>query len=189
MVILISASGMAKIIMFCLQQLVHATERRILKTMSIFVEATPAPAAQTKNASQVALFLAGILVVMAVGQLFGFEKFIPLIESFKLPGGHGTATLVAGSIVASEVFALPFLLRMHLSPLMRFVSMILGWFVAILWCGVSLWLVTQGVSGNSGFLGTTVKLPVGLWTVCFSLALAVLSGWASWGMWPLRAKR
>ena len=98
-----------------------------------FTQSILAPQPRTKNSATVALLLAGILVIMAVGQLFSFEKFIPLIESYWLPGGHGTAVVVASLLVTAEVFALPFLLRMRLSTLMRIVSMVAGWLVVAGW--------------------------------------------------------
>ena len=123
---------------------------------------------------------------MVVGQLFSFEKFIPLIESFGLPGGHGTATAIAGIIVVSEVFALPFLLRMWVSPLLRSMSMVLGWVAPFAWIVLAVWLnVTASAAGNVGIFGTKVVLPVGWWIVCYAVALAILSAWASWGMWPV----
>lgn len=158
--------------------------------MGIFVDAVAAPAARTKNTTIIARFYAVVLVIMAVGQLYGFEKFIPLIEQFGLPGGHGTAVLVAGLLVTAEVFAVPFLLRMRLSPLMRIMSMVLGWLVAILWTKLSLWVVMTGATVDTiGFLGTSIALPIGWWVVCYGAALIVLAAWTSWGLWPLRKRR
>lgn len=175
--------------MFCLQRLDEVGWERILKTMSIFVETTPAPSARTKNTIIIATVYALILVVMAVGQLYGFEKFIPLIESFGLPGGHGTATLVAGMIVITEVFAVPFLLRMRLSPLMRAASMVFGWLAAALWFKLAIWAnVMTSQPEAIGFLGTSVDLPVGWWAMFYAAALLVLAAWASWGMWPFRRR-
>lgn len=154
--------------------------------MSIFVDATAAPAPKTKNTVIVATFLALLLVVMAVGQLYGFEKFIPLIEGFGLPGGETGATLVAAFIVISEVFALPFLLRMRLSPLMRIISMVLGWMAAAIWTYLAVWVLASGNGvENVGIFGTSIELPMGLWTVFYGLALGVLAAWAAWGLWPI----
>ncbi len=154
--------------------------------MSILAVATDAAHPKTHNVKQIALLYAFILVLMVVGQLFSFEKFIPLVESFWIPGGHGTATLVACVIVVGEVFALPFLLRMRLSPLMRVFSMACGWIVALLWLKLTFWAVlgTNSID-NVGLFGASLRLPVGWWAVLFSLALCILSAWASWGMWPL----
>lgn len=150
------------------------------------VKVTVAPKPRTENTKIVALLLAGILTIMVVLQLFSFEKFIPLIESYGLPGGHGTATLVAGILVVTEVFALPFLLQMPLSKLMRIVSMVCGWLAVSLWFKLSLWanLTANGID-NMGFFGASVNLPVGWWAVLFTAALGVLAVWSAWGMWPV----
>jgi len=153
--------------------------------MSIFAKAESPLVPKTKNIRPIALLYAGILVVFAVLQLFSFEEFQLLIESFWLPGGKPFAYFLSGFIVVAEVFALPFLLNMRVSTLMRYVSMVMGWLVSAMWLTISLWLqLTTNVIDNIGFLGTHVSLTPGWWTVLFSIALAMLAAWASWGMWP-----
>ncbi len=151
----------------------------------MFAVPTPAPDVKTEHIRTIALFYAGILTMMVVAQLFSFEEFIPLIESFNLPGGAGAGTVIACLIVVAEVFALPFLLRMRTSPLMRVISMLCGWLVPLLWLGITIWLNIADVqTGNVGLLGTKLELPVGWWATLYSCALGVLAIWASWGMWP-----
>lgn len=153
--------------------------------MSIFAKSTLPPPVRAKDAVNVARLYAAILVVMVVGQLFSFEKFIPLVTTFQLPGGEAAGVVVAALIVTCEVLALPFLLRMRLSPAMRALSMVCGVLAATAWLKLTIWLnVTVGAADSVGFLGTSVDLPVGWWAVCFSLALLVLSIWVGWGMWP-----
>ncbi|RYX78699.1 hypothetical protein EON76_03205 [bacterium] len=145
---------------------------------------------ESERAAQAALLLAILLIIMAVGQLYEFEKFIPLIESFETSVGHGGATLLAGVIVTSEVFALPFLLRMQTSPLMRVTSMLLGWLVVAIWIALTLWLsVAANSVTNIGLFGTKVDIPASWWAVCYSIALGVLATWAAWGMWPFRTAK
>lgn len=160
--------------------------------MSIFPHTTPAPTPKTKDASKIAIVYAVILVVLVVAQLFTFDDFLSLVGDFGFPGGIRYAHFIAALLVASEVFALPFLLRMQLSPAFRWFSMILGWLVAIIWTKISIWLVIhEGIANNVGFLGTVVSLQPGWWAIFISIALGVLAAWASWGMWPYRrnAKR
>lgn len=159
--------------------------------MIFFVSAIPAPQPKTKNVSKVALLFGGLILIMTIAQLFHFEKFIPLIEDFDLPGGELTAHLFAASIVTLEVASLPFLLRMYLSPAMRFVSMISGWIVVILWLFVQIYLNLQHSSTeNSGLLGVAVPIETGWWVVFMLAGFGIFSAWASWGMWPLeRHKR
>ncbi len=153
--------------------------------MSMIKVVTKPPKPQSEEAPKAALLLAAVFVIFAVAQLFSFEKFIPLLETFGLPGGHGTAVLVACLIVITEVFALPFLLRMPLSPLMRKVSEVCTGLAVTLWAGLALWMNSvAGAPTSAGFLGASLELPVGWWTISFSLALFVLAGWALWGMSP-----
>lgn len=149
------------------------------------VRATPAPTPKTDNIRGVSLLLAAMILLMAVGQLFSYEKFPDLLRSFWLPGDGLTAKLLAAVIVITEVFALPFLLRMRLSPLMRIVSMVCGWLVVAIWLTLGIWIniATTGAM-NAGLLGATISLPIGWWMASLMAGMGVLAVWASWGMWP-----
>ena len=158
--------------------------------MRIFIKAILNRKPRTKEAQKIAYMYAIILIVFVLAQLFTFDDFLTLIESFWLPGGAPVAHLLGGIIVISEVFALPFLLGMKLSPLMRIISMGLGWLVPLIWLKLSFWLVlTVNAVSNIGILGTKVRLIPGWWAVFFSLALGILAAWASWGLWPLVGQR
>jgi hypothetical protein len=151
--------------------------------MSFFVAATSAPPPKTKNIRTISLFTAAIFAIMAVAQLFSFEDFPALMATLWLPGGEAVATSLAAGIVIGEVGALPFLLAMPLSSWFRKVSVGLGWVVILLWLYVALWSnIFAPNTANSGILGTTIPLPLGWWSVFFTLALGVLMAWSSWGM-------
>ncbi len=153
--------------------------------MSVLVKSTPAPAPRTDTAAKISILYAAILVVMAVAQLFTFEEFLPYIQSLHLPLSTSTIYVLGPLIVISEVFAVPFLLRMWLSLAFRYLSMFLGWMAAGLWLFISFWTVTSSTSVDTvGFLGTVVSLVPGWWAVFISLALGVLAAWSSWGLWP-----
>ncbi len=154
-------------------------------SMSIFATIEQPTKPKTKNVKSIAILYAGILVVFSVAQLFNFNEFQLLIQSFWLPGGAPLAYFLSGFIIVAEVFALPFLLNMRTSSLMRMTSMVLGWVAAAFWLFMSVWVqLTTNAISNIGFLGTTVSLTPGWWTVLFSVALVILTMWASWGMWP-----
>ena len=158
--------------------------------MSVFVKATPAKEPRTRETQKIAYMYAALLVVFALSQLFNFDSFLTLLESFWLPGGVPVAHLLGGIIVVSEVFALPFLFGMRLSPSTRIISMILGWLTPLIWLKLSLWLnLTINAVSNMGFLGTTVRLIPGWWAVFFSIAIGLLAAWASWGLWPGKRKK
>jgi len=153
--------------------------------MSFLPIAKIAPVAKTVVSRRVALVYAAILTVMAVAQLYSFDDFLVLAKTFGDISGVGGAYLVAAFLVTSEVLAIPFLLRMSLSPAFRWVSMVLGWIVAATWLKVTIWLALQSAgTGNVGFLGTVVTVTPGWWAVLISVLLAVLSGWSAWGLWP-----
>jgi len=153
--------------------------------MTQLAHATKAPAPRSDSAKTVAWVYAGILVVMALLQLFAFEDFLPLMASYDLPGGYGTTGLVGCLIVLSEVFAVPFLLRMALSPLMRWVSLACSVLAPLLWAKLAIWGAISGsVLENSGFLGTKVPFHSGGELFLVSSILLALSIWTAWGLWP-----
>lgn len=154
--------------------------------MSLFVQPTPAPTPKTSNTIWISLALAAVMVVLAVAQLYKYEHFPDVIADLGLPGGAAAASIYAALLVFGEVLALPFLLRMQLSPAMRVISMVSGWLTIVGWLVIAVWsnLVVDGV--NSGVLGATVPVVLGWWTVCVFVALGVLAAWSAWGMWPCR---
>lgn len=155
--------------------------------MSVFAKRTPAPGAKSQAAKQIAWYYAGIITVMLVAQLFTFEKFLELIVTFNLPMGEGY--ILVPIITVAELFALPFLLRMPLSIAFRWLSMVCGWFVAVFWLFISLWLTTAGSTVESvGFLGSIGELSPGWWAVFISLSFVILAAWSAWGLWPVRPK-
>ncbi|MFZ2125182.1 MAG: hypothetical protein WA087_03200 [Candidatus Saccharimonadales bacterium] len=158
--------------------------------MKFFVEAVPARTPKTREVKQVAYLYAAILVVFVLAQLFTFDDFLRLVTSFYIPGGKAASYFLASLIVSAEVLALPFLLGMSASPLMRIISMVLGWIVPAIWIFFAVWLnVTINAVLNIGYLGTVVNLMPGWWAVCFGVAMAILAAWASWGMWPFDTPR
>ncbi len=153
--------------------------------MSFFVRLTNAPAMKTANVGKISLLLAGPLLIMALAQLFNFEKFPSILEHMGLTN-EVQAKLVAALLVTTEVLALPFLLRLKLSNAMRIFSMVMGWLTVLLWVLLAIWQNVHAASTNNGILGATVALPVGIWTIFFFIGLGVLTIWAAWGMWPIQ---
>jgi hypothetical protein len=149
-------------------------------------EATPP---RSESVKITALVFAGILIVMVIGQLFSFEKFIPLIGDYMLPGGERTATIMASLIVISEVLALPFLLRMRLSRLMRWVSLSFSVVSVIIWLLLGLTVLVGNVDlSNSGLIGTKVAIPSGLTQALITSILTTLAVLSIWGLWPRNRK-
>lgn len=154
--------------------------------MSLFVQPAVAPLPKTTNVRLLSLGLVAVFVVLAVAQLFMFERFPNVLASYWLPGGTPTARLLAALLVSGEVLALPFWLSMRLSLAMRVLSMGLGWLVTLTWLLLALWAnLTTNAMSNIGILGREITLPVGWWAVCLFMALGVVVAWVSWGMWPI----
>jgi len=156
----------------------------------MLAKTTDAPKLKNPNIKQLSILLAGLYTVYAVTQLFSFEDFTLLTTSFNLFGSAVLSTVLASLIVVGEVFALPYLLRIRVSPLMRVFSMICSWSVALVWLTVSLWLVsTVNAVPSLGLFGGLLDVEPGLWAVFFSLSLVILNVWIAWGMWPLSGRR
>ena len=152
--------------------------------MKIFVSATEAKAPRTKTSGQMAYVLAALLTIMLIGQLFTFETFIEWIASLNLPLNDMGVYLTASIIVITELLALPFLLRMSLSPAFRWVSMVFGWIAVSVWVFFASWTLFVVASDLIAFIGTVAPVAPGWWALLFSIATAILTAWAAWGLWP-----
>lgn len=117
---------------------------------------TPAPRPRATLVRNSAWGYAALITVMVVGQLFNFEDFIPAIGELQLPGMEAYAAVIAAIVVITEVFALPFLLRMSLSPLMRWVSLVCSVLVAIGWLKLSI-LAVMNDGVKVPLLGTKLE--------------------------------
>lgn len=62
------------------------------------------------------------LIVLVAAQLIMYEKFVPFMQSFNMFGNPAFSETFAAGMVIVEVMALPFLLRMNLSKLLRTIS-------------------------------------------------------------------
>ena len=153
------------------------------------VVALPAPKPRSVIARNTAWVYAGVLTVMAVGQLFAFEKFIPFMTDADAIGFQVTTPIVLFVLVIAEVFALPFLLRMNLSPLMRWCSLVCSLFVPVVWFVISARIfVTFMFSPAQGWIfGTAVPIPIAYQTV-FALVLLCVAIYVTYGLWPGKKK-
>lgn len=93
---------------------------------------------------------------MALVHLFRIDTFIPILDA-ALPGGIVVAIFVAKLVILSEIFAIPFALRMKLSPLAHLVSGALLVFAPLWWVAID--VMTVGLARNTGQLGEFVAVP------------------------------
>lgn len=140
--------------------------------MSFFVKATAAGRPKSQAAFVVTQIAAGLLTIVAVAQLFTFEDFPAVLAAYHLPGGYPMGLMFAAFLVTLEVFTVPYLLMMRLSPLMRLLSLACGVAVALKWLSLGLLLVLHGdVTMNNGLLGATLAMTGGWLPLLFALAL------------------
>jgi len=157
--------------------------------MSFFVKTTVAPKPRTINSWKVSILYAIILTAAAVIQLFNFEDFLLYIQSLNFPFGSGLNYAFLPLMVVAQVFALPYLLRMDLSPLFRYVSLYLGLLAAVLWIFLAFWVVLSGAPDvSTQSTGSLMSILPGFYAIFITLALGVLAIWSAWGLWPGKRK-
>ncbi len=125
--------------------------------------------------------LAAVIIVMVVAQLMTIEKFLPIIQNYQLPGGTVSAKVTVFLLATSGIFALPFLMRMCLSPLFRICSATLLNMYALIWVKLGLWVViTHPPLIGTGLLGGLGKGIPEFVILPFSVILLTASLTATW---------
>ena len=160
------------------------------RAMRLFVKATKPTPPKTKDTVKIAYLYVGILLLLLVTQILTFKGLLNLAESWGMPGGVLFSNWLIAVLIFAEIFALPFLLRLKLSPLARIMSMVMTWIVPVIWVFISLWInLSVNAISNVGMLGTLVQLVPGWWVTFIAIAIGILAAWASWGMWPKNNKK
>jgi hypothetical protein len=121
---------------------------------------------------------------MAAAQMVSFEEFVAALRDYNLTGERGTVAL-AIALISLEVFSVPFLFRLTLSPLARLLSAL---FVVLLPCVWAV-LVFAALMGdvqisNVGLLGgffssLPLDVAIGLvtaWVVTVGFAFGRMGG-------------
>lgn len=139
----------------------------ILGTVMITVKKPTNPPKPVKSYGVVLGRLAAlVLISMAVIHLFRIDTFIPILDE-ALPGQSVAVSIAALVIVLSEVFAIPFALRMRLSPLAHLVSGALLVLAPLWWVLIGIW--TMSIASATGQLGEFASAPSTLWLVLLNV--------------------
>lgn len=148
----------------------------VMKLRFTPVKATDAPKIKNQKLLVVPYLTALILLAMVLTQLVTFDKFVPILQDYNLNGGQTMTKLTAAVIVISELFALPFLLRLRLSPLARICSAILGFVAAVLWLGLSIvGIAHHAVLSNTGLFGSLLHPRTSLFVItAYAIGLLTL---------------
>lgn len=140
----------------------------ILGTIMITVKKPTNPPKPVKSYGILLGRLAAVVLVsMAVIHLFRIDTFIPILDE-ALPGESVAASAAALLIILSEVFAIPFALRMRLSPLAHLVSGALLVLAPLWWVLIDIW--TMSLANATGQLGEFANAPSTLWLVLLNVA-------------------
>jgi hypothetical protein len=99
---------------------------------------TPAPAIASKPLVSVAYLYIVALVFLVLWQLISLNNFVTFVASYLGGTVDNTALSFALTLIATEFFALPFLLRLKLSPLARLCSAACVLLVPIIWSVLTL---------------------------------------------------
>lgn len=113
------------------------------------IKSTPPPRVENKRLLIIPYTYVLVLISLAIWQLVALDSFIPYISRYlEVDSVTSATTLVAMVLIGMEVFSVPFLLRLHLSPLARFCSAALAFATPLAWAFVTM----SGDSFNVGYL-------------------------------------
>ena len=165
----------------------------ILGTIMIVLPKAVAPPKPVKTyAATCGRGLAGVVIVLALIHLVRIDQLVQIFDDI-LPGGSLFAGLAAGGVVLSEVFSVPFLLRMRLSPAAHIVSGALVVLAPLWWMLVLIW--TFGLVKTTGLLSGFVDVPSSAVTMiavlvwlALSYSVIYLLGYNALRIHPLRTK-
>lgn len=102
------------------------------------IRPTPAPEIVNKKLAALPLVYAVILIGLVGWQLVMFEKFAPYVAGYLGEGSQASAAIISMVVIGMELFAIPFLLRMQLSPLARFFSAGFAFIVPLVWAALTM---------------------------------------------------
>ena len=125
---------------------------------------------RNRTATTIGLIASCMIVAMLAGQLFGYEDFSMALSLVMTTNDAQLLGVIAAAIVIAELMALPFLLAMYISKLMRAMSAMLGFAVAGFWLLISL---TNAHVENSAMFSSSLVLPGGIVAMIWALLLFV----------------
>lgn len=151
--------------------------------MTIFATATPAAPVKSKVLLGVSYGLGAWTTLIAVSQMISFEDFVNALRDYQLVGQRGALAL-AITLLAIEVFSVPFLFRLPLSPAARFCSALFMVVLPYIWTFLALSAIFNHLNvPNSGYFGGLVHLPLAgavvvslLWMTVVAVVFGALGG-------------
>jgi hypothetical protein len=120
------------------------------------------PKNRSKQTATLGTLSALVILILLLLQLFGFEELPEIVRYFWNMSSNEAGLVVAALLTTGELLALPALLGMMLSPLMRWLSAASGGLVVLYWTIASLYAISLGQVKDSGIFGDKFSLVGGL---------------------------
>lgn len=134
--------------------------------------ATPPVKLKNRTAYYVSLACAVLIIICSLGQLFRLDKTLEAVVGLAMFGGR-TGMVFWVLLAVVQVFSLPYLLRMTVSPLMRGVGLVSSFAIPIFWAALVGWQLSSS-SRAMGIFGTEVSsLNIASVTIAASLLFIV----------------
>ena len=115
-----------------------------------------------------------MVTLMLLAQLYGFEDFSTVLTGVLRFDDRPLISAIAAGVVLLELLALPYLLSMYLSPLMRIVSAVAGAAVGLMWFFIAF---TNAHASNVGLFSASPEVSGGIMAAVWSSLLAGLITW------------
>ena len=144
-----------------------------------FPVAIEPPKVRNARAPLLGWIAAAILILFALVHLFRIDTFVPEL-ALVFDGDNTTTFWIASMLVSMEVFALPFLMRMRLSPLAQYVSGAFAVIVPLTWLLIAIWTAGTGVS--TAQLGEFVSLPGSVLLIVVNSLWLAFSYYTIWAL-------
>ena len=129
------------------------------------IKATSAPGFRNARMYPAAVLYAALVVVVTTYVLYKLDVIAAEVTQGGVAGGRG-GLLLAVSVASAGVFSLTYLLRLAVSPLMRYMGLACALLLPIGW-SVGVWWVQSQVGGTLGLAAIAAA--------CASVVLTVLS--------------
>lgn len=129
--------------------------------------------------------LAGISGIFALVHLARVDTLVPVLNK-TVPGSANWAGLLCVIIIMAEIFAIPFLLRLKLSPMAHIVSGFMAILAPLVWTMIALWAYDTDVS--IGQFSAFVDTPTSLWLILLNLVWLTFSFYTLWSLGYNRLK-
>lgn len=115
---------------------------------------------------------------MAVAQMVSFEEFVRALEGYKFAGETGSVAL-AIALIALEIFSVPFLFRLTMSPLARMFSALFTVLLPCVWVVLLASVLLRDVSvANAGLFGGFMEVQVSALILTLAVAWMTVVGWS-----------